>query len=255
MLTLHPKCGRHTFIGSIGLVTAIVLGATAVPAAAAPAQPATARPATVQASAYQLDLGTRRDFVAQANLVQCVGASVQIMINMMRREPDRTAATQLRYQQMARKSSGPRIGGGERRGASVWGWATTLSRLGAGHYEVVGAKSIHEALLIAAKAMRTTGRPAGLLMWRGRHAWVMSGFRSTRDPLVPGARVTSVIVEDPLYPLDSDTWGASPAPGSRLSVAALGQQFVPRRQSNRSPQLSGKYVVVIPFRHHFHDLL
>ena len=98
--------------------------------------------------------------------------------------------------------------------------------------------------------MRRTGRPVGLLMWRGRHAWVMSGLRATRDPLLPGARVTSVIVEDPLYPRDSRTWGPSPAPGSRLTVAQLGRQFVPRRRSNQwiqSAALSGKYVVVVPF--------
>jgi hypothetical protein len=119
---------------------------------------------------------------------------------------------------------------------------------------VVGSRSIDDALLIAAQAIRRTGRPAGLLMWHGRHAWVMSGFRATRDPLLPGARVTSVIVEDPLFPLDSATWGPSPGPGSRLTVAQLARQFVPRRRSSRSPQLRGKYVVVVPaqlyFRHH-----
>jgi hypothetical protein len=234
---------RRRIIPAIGLAAVVLLGIAVAPATAA--EPASAATAS---TSYRVDLGHRRDFVAQTNLVQCVGASMQMMINMIGKEPDRTAATQLRYQQLARQWSGPRLGGRERRGASVWGWASGLTRSGAGPYKVVGATSIHEALLIAATAMRTTGRPAGLLMWRGRHAWVMSGFRASRDPLVSGARVTSVIVEDPLYPRDSRTWGPSPAPGSRLTVAELGQQFVPRRRSNRSPQLSGKYVVVIPYK-------
>jgi hypothetical protein len=214
-----------------------------------------AAPATAASKPYHLDVGRRSDFVAQTNLVQCVGASMQMMMNMIAGRTDRGAGTQMRYQRIARKLSGPRIPGRERRGASVFGWATGLGRIGAGPYRVVGAETIEGALLLAARAMRTTGRPAGLLMWRGRHAWVMSGFRATVDPLLPGARVTSVIVEDPLYPLDSRSWGASPAPGSRVTVSQLGRQFVPRRQSIRAPWLSGTYVVVVPselsFRDHF----
>ncbi len=216
-----------------------------------------AAPATAASKAYHLDVGRRSDFVAQTNLVQCVGASMQMMMNMIGDATDRSATTQLRFQRIARKLSGPRIPGRERRGASVFGWAAGLTTLGAGRYMVVGARSIDDALLIAAQAIRRTGRPAGLLMWHGRHAWVMSGFRATNDPLMPGARVTSVIVEDPLYPFDSATWGPSPAPGSRLTVAQLARQFVPRLRTSRSPQLRGKYVVVIPaqmyFRHR-HDL-
>jgi hypothetical protein len=194
-----------------------------------------------------MDLGRPSDFVAQTNLVQCVGASMQMMLNMMGVQSDRSAATQLRIQRLARANSGPRPDGRERRGASVFGWAAGLELLGGGHYTVIGSDTIGGALLEAARAMRLTGRPVGLLMWRGRHAWVMSGFRATKDPLLPGARVTSVIVEDPLYPRDSRTWGRSPSPGARLTVAALGKQFVPRRRSTRAPWLSGKYVVVIPF--------
>jgi hypothetical protein len=107
-------------------------------------------------------------------------------------------------------------------------------------------------LLAAARAIRLTGKPVGLLMWHGRHAWVMSGFRATTDPLNPGAKVTSVFVEDPLYPFGSSSWGPSPAPGAALTPDELGQQFVPRRSSNRWPatywstQLAGKYVLVLP---------
>lgn len=236
---LEPR-RRLAVVPAISLAAVVLFGMAAVPASAADSS-------TGRSKSYRLDLASRGDFVAQTNLVQCVGASMQMMMNMMRSTPDRTAATQLRYQQLARKSSGPRIGGGERRGASVWGWASGLTRLGGGSYRVVGAKSINGALLIAAQAMSITRRPVGLLMWRGRHAWVMSGFRATADPLMPRAKVTSVMVEDPLYPRDSRTWGQSPAPGSQLTVAQLSRQFVPRRQSNRSPQLSGKYVVLIPY--------
>jgi hypothetical protein len=60
--------------------------------------------------------------------------------------------------------------------------------------------------------------------------------------------VTQAIVGDPLYPYGgSTTWGRSPRPGEALSVATLGHQFVRRRQSTFNAQLSGKYVIVMPF--------
>ena len=200
-------------------------------------------------SSYQLDLGRRTDYVGQTNLVQCVGASMQMMLNMMSTRDDRTAATQLRLQRLAREWSGPSRNGRIRQGASVRGWARGLTLEGGGPYQVVGKDTVQEALLTAARAMRTTGRPVGLLMWRGRHAWVMSGFRATRDPLLPGARVTAAIVEDPLHPYgDSTTWGRSPRPGEALSIGELSTQFVRRRQSTLTPALSGKFVIVLPFQ-------
>jgi hypothetical protein len=242
MLRVLDRRRRLAALPAVGLAAALVVAVAAVPANA-------------ESRPYRLDLGKRSDFVAQTNLVQCVGASMQMMINMMRPGSDRTAATQLRNQQLARRSSGPRIGGRERRGASIWGWSAGLTELGAGPYRVVGAITIEEAVQVAARAMRITRRPVGLLMWRGRHAWVLSGFRATADPLLPKSRVTSVIVEDPLYPRDSPTWGPSPAPGARLTIAQLSRQFVPRRQSNRSPHLSGKYVVLIPYELHYEHRL
>ncbi len=206
-------------------------------------------PAPVAAArVYTLDLGARADFVAQTNLVQCVGASMQMMINMMRPGADLTAATQGRLQKVARAWNGARPDGRQRQGASVVGWAVGLDLLGAGPYKVVGAWMVDEALLVAARAMRSTGKPVGLLMWRGRHAWVMSGFRATGDPLIAGTKVTTAIVEDPLYPRDSSVWGDSPAPGAALTVKQLGRQYVPRRSSWSTPELDGQYILVVPYQ-------
>jgi hypothetical protein len=207
--------------------------------------------ATAATKPYVYDLGKRSDFVSQTNLVQCVGASMQMMLNMLEPGADGSATTQLRLQNIARAWSPPRPPGRERQGASVVGWAAGLNLVGAGPYFVVGLNTIEEAMLTAAIAMRTTGKPVGLLMWRGRHAWVMSGFHATADPLRGGARVTAAIVEDPLYPRRSSVWGASPAPGSALAVKALGRQFVPRRSSSSNPALAGKYVLVLPHQFSF----
>jgi hypothetical protein len=230
------------------LVAGLLAGSLAL--AIAPAAPAAA------ARDYTLDLGRRSDFVAQTNFVQCVGASMQMMINMIAPGRDRTAKTQRRLQRVARAWSGPRPDGFERQGAGVAGWVTALNIEGVGPYRLAGASTLASALKLAARAMRETGKPVGLLMWRGRHAWVMSGFRATADPATTDRfRVTRVIVEDPLYPHGSSVWGKSPAPGASITPSQLGKQYLPRR--SRSPwaavqpwarRLAGKYVLVLPYR-------
>jgi hypothetical protein len=228
-------------LGGLGIAVLLLVAVSAAPADAA-------------AKGYAVDLGTRSDFVPQATFVQCVGASMQMMLNMIRPGSDRSAATQRRLQALAREWSPPAPDGFERQGASVVGWMTGLNRLGVGPYVLIGTDTLDEALLAAARAIRLTGKPVGLLMWHGRHAWVMSGFQATTDPLDPNARVTGAVVEDPLYPYGSGRWGPSPSPGATLSPSELGRQFVPRRSSGRwlgspwSAELAGKYVLVVPTR-------
>ena len=204
------------------------------------------------ATRFTLDVSDRADFVAQTNFVQCVGASMQMMLNMVEPGRDRTAATQLRLQKLARAWSGSRPDGRQRQGASVRGWAAGLNILGAGPYRLVGTKTLSEAVRTAAKAIAATGRPVGLLVWRGRHAWVMSGFVATADPReTDDFRVTRAIVHDPLYPHGNAVWGPSPSPGQAITVGTLGRQFVPRRMLNRfggqPSTLGGKYVLVLPY--------
>ena len=207
---------------------------------------------------YAMDLAGQSDFVAQTNFVQCVGASMQMMLNIMATKDDRSAATQRRLQNLARELSGPSRTGRQRQGASVRGWAGGLNQLSAGPYRLVGTATLEEALHEAAKAIRETGKPVGLLVWRGRHAWVMSGFRSTADPrITDDFKVTAAIVLDPLYPHGSTVWGPSPRPREALSVKEVGRQFVPRRQGSMPggtvsgaaimSALAGKYVLVLPY--------
>src|SRR3990172_10724736 len=106
------------------------------------------------ASGFSQNLFQPGDFVRQTNLVQCVGTSMQMMINMIAPANDRSAATQLRLQDVARAYSNllsPRPG---RKGASVWGWASGLNRLGYGPYVVAGFPTIDYALHAAAGALR-----------------------------------------------------------------------------------------------------
>jgi hypothetical protein len=227
---------------TLKLAVAVVLGRGRLPPpAGAPPPPP-----------YRLNLGTSRDYVRQTNFVQCVGASIQMMLNIIEPGADRTRRTQRELQVTARTWSGPRPDGRPRQGAGVTGWAAALVINRAGPYRIVGADTLQEAMQIAATAIREYRRPVGLLVWQGRHAWVMSGFESTRDPIDGSFRVTKAYILDPLHPYGSRRWGPSPRPGSAISVAAVGRQFVPRRTGgswNRLPgmrRFAGKYVLVVP---------
>jgi hypothetical protein len=233
----------------LATVLAGVLLAAGAPIAAPRAVDAATR------TPYRVDLATSRDYVQQTNFVQCVGTSVQMMLNIIHPGTDRTRGTQKRLQNLARAWSGPTPNGFERRGASVRGWAASLVIHRAGGYKVVGADSLQQAMKIAATAIRGHKRPVGLLVWRGRHAWVMSGFVATGDPLLAKRwAVTKAYILDPLYPHGDDVWGPSPKPGTAISVAAVGRQFVRRQSSRTSPwnqlpgqtRLRGKYVLVVP---------
>lgn len=116
-----------------------------------------------------------------------------------------------------------------------------------GPYTVVSIADYGTALRTAARAIAATGRPVGLVMWRGRHAWVMSGFESIGDPArFPEFSVTGVRVQDPLYPHGSGQWGPSPEPNSLLTPEQLATQFVVREPRRWSSELPTGYLMVLP---------
>jgi hypothetical protein len=122
-----------------------------------------------------------------------------------------------------------------------------LNQLEAGPYRLVGTDTLDQALRLAAKAIRETNRPVGLLVWRGRHAWVMSGFTSFGDPAsAPNFEVTGIRVLDPLYPHGDDVWGPSPRPNALLDPATLGQQFVARLSGRVDYGILPGYFLVLP---------
>ncbi len=226
---------------------ALLAGALGLGGGGGPIEPVGAADAA-PAGRYTFEVAGPGDFVRQTNLVQCVGASMQMMINMMAPRNDRTAATQHRLWKLAR-TLGPRWPAGVRRGkgASPVGWARALGRLGYGPFAAVAFPTLGAATKAAAKAIRVTGKPVGVLVWAGRHAWVMTGFRATADPLLTDTyRVTQVTLMDPLYPLTSTIWGKTQPPGSRLSLARFGRSFVPRRPFLRPSSFDGMYVLVLP---------
>ncbi|HTE65735.1 MAG TPA: hypothetical protein VK736_05710 [Candidatus Binatia bacterium] len=204
---------------------------TAVPSTPAPAL-----------AAFALNLYEVGDFVPQYTFEWCVAASIQMAYNLVEPETRSARSDQQELWERARTHSSNSFGG-----ANPWGWAAVLDEVGIGPYDLVSISDYAEALRVAAAAIRETQRPVGLVMWRGRHAWVMSGFESVGDPAVDAAfRVTGVRVLDPLYPHGSGIWGPSPEPNSLLSSAELATQFVIRDSRRWSSGLPAGYLLVLP---------
>lgn len=189
-----------------------------------------------------MNLAHRADFVAQYTFELCVGASLQMALNMATDQERTTKADQQRLWEMARDRSFSPFGG-----ANPRGWTATLNDLGIGPYELVSLPTFDEAITVAAAAIRETKRPVGLVMWRGRHAWVMSGFEATADPRhFDDFAVKRVRVHDPLYPHGSSVWGKSPRPNSLVILETLSKQYVIRDSSRVDLGVPPGFLLVLP---------
>ena len=214
--------------------------------AVSPSPSAAPKPsATPKPGPFSMDLYRAHDFVGEKTITWCLAAAVQTSINIMSRGADASRATQQRLFDLTR-SLAPAPDGA----AEPEGWAKALTKLGFGRYEVSVQPSIKAAIAVAARAVRRTGRPAGLMVWRGAHSWVMSGFTATADPAVTDRfTVTAVRIEDVWYPRYSKLWGYSRPPDSLVPVRKLSEDFLPwRRPQARYPAKDGKFVIVIPTR-------
>jgi hypothetical protein len=199
-------------------------------------------PTLPPATAFAMNLFSDGDFVPQHTFEWCVGASIQMASNMVVEETRSSYDDQQQMWELARSSSTNSF-----RGANPRGWATALNEIGIGPYKLVSIPDYTDALRVAAAAIHETQRPVGLVMWRGRHAWVMSGFESIGDPAIhEDFEVTGINVLDPLFPHGSGTWGPSPAPNSLLSPDELAKQFVVRQPRRWSLELGAGYFLVLP---------
>ena len=173
-----------------------------------------------------MNLISRGDFVNQKTTYWCIPASTQTMMNIMDDgRPNRSRALQARLYRVGDRLEEDGTFSDEPepdsfRGMGISEWVGLLNRYGYGPYELAGTKSRQNALRLAARMMRKTGKPVGLVVWRGAHAWVMSGFSATADPAITNDfTVTSVWVHDPWYPRVSSIWGLSRPPHARVSPA------------------------------------
>lgn len=185
-----------------------------------------------------------RAFVSQVTNYSCVGASVQMMLNIINGDDDRSGTRQRTYLRYARANSRYEVRNG---GADPRGWAVALRRWGAGPYTVGGKWTMQSSLKLAAQRMRATRKPVGLLVLRGGHAWVMTGFEATRDPArTDNFRVTRVQVMGSLWP-DGTVNGRpyDPRPGTWLGLPAMSAKF---KAYHWKPATTwnGRWIMVLP---------
>ncbi len=213
-----------------------------------PSDPASASPTPAASSGpFRMDLYRSGAFTSELTDVWCLPAAMQTSANIMNlaagKAADRTKARQKRLFDLARS-----LAPAPDKAAEPEGWAMGLIKLGYGHYKVSVQPSLKAAITVAARAVRATGRPAGLMVWRGAHSWVMSGFTATADPAVTSHfTVTAVYIEDVWYPRISRIWGASRRPDSLVPVNKLPEDFKPWKRPQRAyPEKDGRFVIVIP---------
>jgi hypothetical protein len=194
---------------------------------------------------FAIDLFRRGDFVSEARADWCVPAAITIMTKLMDRQPTSAIPSQGVLDRRARALSSPRLVG---LGSEPQAWAGVLNGLGDGPYAVAARPRFGDAIAAAARALRLTGRPVGLLVWRGAHAWIMSGFEATGDPAwTNDFRVTAVRMIDPWYPRPFSAWGRTRAPDARIDLAALARDYVRwRRPTVRYAELDGRFVLILP---------
>jgi putative peptidoglycan lipid II flippase len=196
---------------------------------------------------FAMDLYQQGDFVGELKDTWCVPAAMQTSINIMSVTPDTTRDTQAKLFDLAVSIAGSSYGG-----ADPSGWATGLQQLGYGRYSVGASSTIDDAVKTVVKAIRLTGRPAGLLVWRGWHSWVVSGFTASVDPATTdNFQVLSLRIEDVWYPRVSTLWnqsrgGMSRPPDSDVAVKDLKVDYLPWNQGKSIPGRDHKYVFVLP---------
>ncbi|HEY7025381.1 MAG TPA: hypothetical protein VH371_10525 [Candidatus Limnocylindrales bacterium] len=187
---------------------------------------------------------TKGSFSYQHLNYTCVGASVQMMLNMVDGTTKHSATAQKNYWQYGRDHSKHKPGNN---GVDPVGWVAALEHFGAGDYAVNVAPRFQAGLQTLAAAMRATDRPVGLFVDAGGHAWVMTGFESTADPATASSfKVTAVQAMGPLYP-DGTINGHpyDPGPGTWLSLDQLRKKFTPMKWKI-APEWSGRWIAVIP---------
>ncbi len=217
---------------------------SAVPTYSVPTPP----PPTASSSFFAMDLYKEGDFVHEFKDTWCVPAAMQTSMNIMNTYPDATRDTQAKLLDLAVS-----LGGGAYGGAEPDGWAQGLTQLGYGKYKVATSTKMADAIHLVVKQIRLTQRPAGLVVWKGWHSWVVSGFSASADPATTDKfTVFSLRIEDVWYPnvstLNNQARGGhSRPPDADVPYDELSQDFNLWHQGKIVDGREGLFVFVIPY--------
>jgi PKD repeat protein len=181
-------------------------------------------------------------FSTQATYTWCVPTSAQIMVNIIKGRSVHSSTEQYRWYKLGRQLNRYRYPWA---GVDPKGFAGILNTVGAGPYRVYAGTSYQTALRYAALRMRLTGKPVGLFVGHGSHAWVLNGFAATADPAVTSSyTVTSVNVMGPLWPKQTRGYWDM-APNTKLSNATFAR-ILTRYDDRITTVWDYRYVVIVP---------
>ena len=200
--------------------------------AAAPPRPSDA------ATAYKRDLYFSAGYERQIDNRTCIPASTAMMENFIaRRDLNLSQRTILSYAQ-------PRdaLRDSVQRGSDPLGWAVAASRYSAytgraTTYRWEAYSTEAAALNRAATLIARYGKPVGLVVQHGKHAVVMTGFTSTRDPSRGRFRLLQVIYSDPYGSRHATVSAASSPLSTYLELDAT---------TTYDRLWYGKYIIIAP---------
>jgi hypothetical protein len=206
-------------------ILALSSGPTSAATPRTPASASTASTAAV-ATSFTYDLYRPGVFTTQATWWYCTAASVQIMRNIDRGTAAHSPAAQTRYFTYMRANNMHRMPATD--GIDPPGFLAGLRAYVDPRYRLVASATFENAVRSAVMRLRASRMPVALIVDRGRHAWVLTGFTATADPnRTRGFVVLSVRIVGPLYGRQSSATGYDPPPDTRLSVTSLRRFLTP----------------------------
>lgn len=245
-----PSRARRTRLLSALLAVVAILPLAAAPAFAADPAPRTARPPVQTGVKIQsttrtvsVDLSRSGAAVTQFTSYWCVPAATQTMLNLVRGTSDRTYRTQSRLYDQLRAAN---LYTYATKGNDVRGWARVLTaHLGPSKaYADMSFTSRGTAYETIVRTMERTGRPVGIVVDAGSHAWTVVGYRYEETPGVAGSReILGFTVIGPLGS-PSDPW-----PKKYYTVTQLNSRFTRYHEWQRAVVWEDKYVIVAPVIH------
>ena len=199
---------------------------------------------------FTMDVYRPGTFISQVTTHACMAGAVQNMLNIIGPKIDLTTARQIQISHIINGNTTKEDS--HNGGYGPAGWAITLTQLGAGHYKLIIDDSLDMAMHDAARALRATGRPVGLLSWWGAHSWVMTGFQTNRDPrsFPTNFVINGAYIVDPFYPRRSSIWGQTLAPDTFRDMAAMTHNYIAwkrPRSEGKYPGRDGKWLLVVPY--------
>jgi hypothetical protein len=184
--------------------------------------------------------------VHQCTIYWCVPASAQTMLNIVLRDRPVDSA------RISQTRLAKAIGTQNRYhytvpGNDIRGWAKALNqRIPASdgvRYRDRAFRSRTVALWEIVHSIDRTGFPVGITVWHGRHAWTVTGYRTSQLPNRPATRtILGFYVTGPLH----SARHVDPFPMKYVSLATFVANFTWYDEDHKRPPWHGAYVMVRP---------